>query len=149
MIPEKMDPLNGMLLEHLARYYFSVEYANGRVLDIASGTGYGTIPKAQRLVLKEIVVVDNDEETFRYARAKHYHSLIQYMKLNAEDTELPQKLGQFDVILSFETLEHLSQEEIFMNNLYTMLNQVEHLLFPHPLEQAGVSPQMSTIISTN
>ncbi|WP_044022141.1 class I SAM-dependent methyltransferase [Bacillus sp. SG-1] len=134
VIPEKMDPLNGMLLEHLARYYFSVEYANGRVLDIASGTGYGTkiIAKAQKSVLKEIVAVDNDEETLRYARAKHYHPLIHYKKLNAEDTELPQKLGQFDVILSFETLEHLSQEETFMNNLYTMLKPGGTLIISTP-----------------
>jgi 2-polyprenyl-3-methyl-5-hydroxy-6-metoxy-1,4-benzoquinol methylase len=134
VIPERMDPLNGMLLEHLARYYFAVEYAKGRVLDIACGTGYGTkiIAKAQKSVLEEVVAVDHDEETLKYARSKHFHPLIQYKKMDAEDAELAPKLGTFDLIMSFETLEHLTQEKAFLNNLYHMLKPGGTLIISTP-----------------
>jgi 2-polyprenyl-3-methyl-5-hydroxy-6-metoxy-1,4-benzoquinol methylase len=134
VIPEKMDPLNGMLLEHLARYYFAIELVEGRILDLACGTGYGSkiIAKAKKSVLKEIIAVDNDEATLNYARAKHYHPLIQYKKMDAEDTDLPAKLGTFDVIISFETLEHLTQENVFMNNLYHMLKPGGTLIISTP-----------------
>ncbi|TYR76584.1 class I SAM-dependent methyltransferase [Rossellomorea vietnamensis] len=134
VIPEKMDPMNGMLLEHLARYYFAIEYSKGRVLDISCGTGYGSkiIAKAQKAFLDEIIAVDNDEETLHYAKSKHYHPLIQYTNMNAEDPELPGTLGQFDCIISFETLEHLYHEEIFMNNLYQMLKPGGTLIISTP-----------------
>jgi 2-polyprenyl-3-methyl-5-hydroxy-6-metoxy-1,4-benzoquinol methylase len=136
VIPEKMNPLNGMLLEHLARYYFTVEYAKGRVLDIACGTGYGSkiIAKAKKAELEEIVAADNDEAALNYARSNHFHPLIRYKKVDAEDSELPNKLGlgTFDLIISFETLEHLSQEETFMNNLYTMLKPGGTLIISTP-----------------
>lgn len=48
IIPKLMKPMNGMLLEHIARYYFATPYVRGRVLDIACGTGYGS-----HLVAKE------------------------------------------------------------------------------------------------
>lgn len=134
VIPEKMDPLNGMLLEHLARYYFSIEYAKGRVLDIACGTGYGSkiLAKAQKSKLSEVVAVDNDAAALKYAAAKHFHPLIQYKNHDAEDPELPEKLGKFDLIISFETLEHLQEETVFMNNLYNMLKPGATLIISTP-----------------
>ncbi|MGM0845379.1 MAG: class I SAM-dependent methyltransferase [Bacillota bacterium] len=134
VIPEKMDPLNGMLLEHLARYYFAIESVKGRVLDIACGSGYGSkvIAKANKAFLDEIVAVDHDEETLKYAKSKHYHPLIQYIKMDAEDPRLPEKLGLFDSIISFETLEHLAQEEMFMKNLYNLLKPGGTLIISTP-----------------
>ncbi|WP_456274358.1 class I SAM-dependent methyltransferase [Bacillus sp. AK031] len=134
VIPEQMDPMNGMLLEHLARYYFAVEYAKGRVLDIACGTGYGSkiIAKAQKAVLSEIVAVDHDEKTLSHAKAKHYHPLIKYVMENAADSKLPGKLGKFDLIISFETLEHLEDEERFMDNLYQLLKPGGTLIISTP-----------------
>ena len=41
VIPKKMHPNNGLLVEHLARYKFASQYAKGRVLDLACGVGYG------------------------------------------------------------------------------------------------------------
>ncbi|MGF2616727.1 class I SAM-dependent methyltransferase [Rossellomorea aquimaris] len=134
VIPEMMDPMNGMLLEHLARYYFAMEYAKGRVLDISCGTGYGSkiIAKARKAFLDEIIAVDNHEETLQYAKAKHYHPLIQYLKMDAEDPKLPGTLGQFDLIISFETIEHLAREKTFTDNLYHMLKPGGTLILSTP-----------------
>ncbi|KON87554.1 SAM-dependent methyltransferase [Sporosarcina globispora] len=134
IIPEEMPITNGMLLEHLARYYFSLYYAEGRVLDIACGTGYGSkiMAKAKKAEIKEIIAVDLDEETLKYARQHHYHPLVKYVNANAEDETLPDQLGIFDVITSFETLEHLASEELFLNNLYKMLKPGGTLILSTP-----------------
>ncbi|WP_367226134.1 hypothetical protein [Exiguobacterium sp. AM39-5BH] len=39
VIPDRMDSMNGLLLEHISRYHFALLYMNGRVLDFASGAG--------------------------------------------------------------------------------------------------------------
>lgn len=41
VIPYLMSPMNGLLLEHIARYQFAIDYVQGRALDIACGVGYG------------------------------------------------------------------------------------------------------------
>jgi hypothetical protein len=35
IIPKTIKMMNGMLLEHIARYYFALPYIKGRALDIA------------------------------------------------------------------------------------------------------------------
>ncbi|MEK3853560.1 class I SAM-dependent methyltransferase [Cytobacillus sp. FSL H8-0458] len=134
IILEEMPVTNGMLLEHLARYYFALYYAKGRVLDIACGTGYGSkiMAKAKKKEINEIVAVDIDKDTLKYARQHHYHPLVQYVKANAEDDSLPEQLGFFDVITSFETLEHLASEEIFLNSLFKMLKPGGTLILSTP-----------------
>ncbi|SDJ11144.1 Methyltransferase domain-containing protein [Alteribacillus bidgolensis] len=70
IIPKVMHPSNGMLLEHLARYYFAIPYASGRVLDIACGTGYGAqmTAKAKKKEITEIIGIDIDPKTINYAK---------------------------------------------------------------------------------
>ncbi|MUV37584.1 Juvenile hormone-III synthase [Lentibacillus sp. JNUCC-1] len=134
VIPEKMDVLNNLLIEHLARYHFSVPHARGRVLDIACGSGYGThiIAKECKARIDEIIGVDIDPATLDYARATYYHPLSSFIKGNVTDPDLPEKLGQFDVILSFETIEHVHEEAQFMDNLYSMLKPGGTLILSTP-----------------
>lgn len=123
IIPEKMGMMNNLLLEHLARYHFSIPHVRGRVLDFASGSGYGThiIAKACKNEIDEIVGVDFDLEALEYARAAYYHPLSSFIEGNVTDPGLPEKLGHFDTILSFETVEHVTDEKQFLANVYAML----------------------------
>ncbi|CAM3497821.1 class I SAM-dependent methyltransferase [Cytobacillus oceanisediminis] len=134
IIPEELPITNGMLLEHLARYYFSLYYAKGRVLDIACGTGYGSkiMAKSKKEEINEIIAVDIDEETLKYARQNHYHPHVKYVKADAADEKLPDDLGLFDVITSFETIEHLETEEAFLDNLFKMLKPGGILILSTP-----------------
>lgn len=126
--------MNKLLLEHVARYQFSLEYAQGRVLDFACGAGYGTymIAKENKKEITEAIGIDIDQETIHYARGKYYHPLVQYLQENTVDPELPEKLGQFDTIVSFETLEHVKEEDIFMSNIYDMLKPGGTLILSTP-----------------
>jgi 2-polyprenyl-3-methyl-5-hydroxy-6-metoxy-1,4-benzoquinol methylase len=123
VIPELMNPMNGLLLEHLARYSFSIPYVKGQVLDIACGSGYGTfmIAKSCKKVTDQIIGVDVDSDTIQYAKKTYNHPLIRYQTEDAISPELPKKIGTFDTILSFETIEHVTNDQQFMANVLNML----------------------------
>ncbi|MCT8137140.1 class I SAM-dependent methyltransferase [Anaerobacillus sp. CMMVII] len=134
IIPKEMKPTNGMLLEHTARYYFSTPYVRGRVLDIACGTGYGSqmVAKKNKQEIDEMIGVDIDEETLKYAKQHYYHPILTFQKENALDPHLPEKLGTFDTILSFETIEHIEDDELFMKNMYELLKPGGTLVLSTP-----------------
>ncbi|UFJ39472.1 class I SAM-dependent methyltransferase [Brevibacillus humidisoli] len=142
VIPELMKPTNGLLLEHLARYYFATPYVEGRVLDLACGVGYGThmMAKTCKKEAAEIVGVDVDPETIQYANKTYNHPLITYQTADALDPELPQKLGLFDTIVSFETIEHLDDDQRFMASLYEMLRPGGTLVLSSPFGQGRGKP---------
>jgi 2-polyprenyl-3-methyl-5-hydroxy-6-metoxy-1,4-benzoquinol methylase len=142
VIPDLMKPTNGMLLEHIARYYFSTPYVKGRVLDIACGSGYGThmIAKTCKKDIDEVIGVDVDETTVEYARHTYYHPLSTFRVEDALDPKLPEKLGQFDTILSFETIEHITDDQAFIKNLYDMLRPGGTLVLSTPFGQGRGKP---------
>jgi 2-polyprenyl-3-methyl-5-hydroxy-6-metoxy-1,4-benzoquinol methylase len=142
VIPDQMKPTNIMLLEHIARYHFSIPYAKGKVLDIACGAGFGTqiIAKAAKERLEQVVGVDIDESTITYAKARYYHPLIQFLCDNAVDPTLPERLGTFDTIISFETIEHIEQEQRFLENVYRLLKPGGTLVMSTPFGQGRGMP---------
>lgn len=142
VIPDQMDPLNGMLLEHIARYYFSLLYLNGRVLDFASGSGYGSqlIAKNLKGRVEEVVAIDLSEETTRYARGRYYHPNVNYIVGDVLDRTLPEQLGTFDCIVSFETIEHVGDFELFMANAWELLKPGGTLVLSTPFGQGIGKP---------
>lgn len=142
VIPELMKPTNGLLLEHIARYHFAIHYAKGRVLDFACGSGFGSniIATAAKKELDEVVAIDIDQASITYAKSKYYHPLISFKQENAVDPLLPSKMGEFDLIISFETLEHVQEEEIFLENIYKMLKPGGTLVISTPFGQGRGKP---------
>ncbi|MBP1934533.1 class I SAM-dependent methyltransferase [Ammoniphilus resinae] len=142
IIPKLLKPTNGMLLEHIARYYFATPYIKGRVLDIACGTGYGChmVAKERKREVTEIIGVDNDVQTLAYANHEYNHQKVTYMLGDAVDPGLPEKLGQFDTILSFETIEHVQDDQRFMDNLYQMLKPGGILVLSSPFGRGRGMP---------
>jgi 2-polyprenyl-3-methyl-5-hydroxy-6-metoxy-1,4-benzoquinol methylase len=134
IIPKQLKPTNGMLLEHIARYYFATPYVQGRVLDLACGTGYGChmVAKERKYEVTELVGVDNDPETIAYANREYNHQKVSYVLGDALDPELPERLGRFDTILSFETIEHVEDDRRFMDQLYAMLQPGGTLVLSSP-----------------
>jgi 2-polyprenyl-3-methyl-5-hydroxy-6-metoxy-1,4-benzoquinol methylase len=142
IIPKLLKPTNGMLLEHLARYYFAAPYVKGRVLDLACGSGYGShmVAKERKREVEEIVAVDVDEETIQYANREYHHQKITFRKGDATAPSLPEELGQFDTILCFETFEHVADEEALLNNLYRMLKPEGTLVLSSPFGRGRGMP---------
>lgn len=134
MIPKEMCSTNASLLEHTARYYFSTPYVRGRVLDIACGTGYGSqmVAKVCKKEVDEMIGIDIDEETLKYAKANYYHPLLTYRQGDVLDLDLVKKHGTFDTILTFETIEHVEDDALFMQNMYNLLNKGGKLILSTP-----------------
>ncbi|WP_194842009.1 class I SAM-dependent methyltransferase [Gracilibacillus salitolerans] len=134
VIPENMDITNELLIEHLARYHFSVPHIYGRTLDFATGVGYGAhvIAKKCKHGLEEIIGVDIDSNAIQYAKANYYHPLSNFKLADVTDPTLPDQLGTFDVILSFETIEHIEDEDQYMANIYHLLKPGGTLILSTP-----------------
>lgn len=98
---------------HLARYLFAAEYARDRrVLDAGTGSGYGA-----RLLRSTgattVVGIDIDPETVRQATSCFGGNGVEFLVDDCE--QLGQVTGPFDLICSFENIEHLYHPERFLD----------------------------------
>ena len=104
--------------EHWHRYYFVKDLVkNKHVCDIACGEGYGSALLA--MDAGSVTGVDIDCETIKLAQQK-YNNIpnLEYVQLNA--LNLLFEDNKFDVVVSFETLEHLEDH----NNLLSEFSRV-------------------------
>ena len=98
---------------HAARYGFATDYVTGhRVLDMACGTGYG-----MRILSSSARTVLGADVDFTAARAARDAGPI----VVADGKALPFRTSGFDVVTTFETLEHLEHRREFLAELKRVL----------------------------
>jgi SAM-dependent methyltransferase len=96
-------------LEHYHRYHFAARFAkNRRVLDVACGEGYGSAFLAK--CASEVIGIDSDQTTIDHAAQKYssMHNLT--FRVDRCETQ-HDDLGSFDLVVSYETIEHLAQND--------------------------------------
>jgi SAM-dependent methyltransferase len=95
--------------EHWHRYAFARAFAQGRrVLDAACGEGYGSALLADTAA--SVLGMDIDPAAIAHARARYAGSAN--LRFEAGDcTALDAGTGAFDLVVSFETLEHVHAQE--------------------------------------
>jgi SAM-dependent methyltransferase len=114
MIPEYSD--QNTFWEHIHRYGFAAEWVkNKRVLDIASGEGYGC-DGLRRAGARAIIGVEINQEACARATRKYG---IDVRVGNAE--AIPIDTGSIDVVVSFETIEHVARPESFLQEVKRVL----------------------------
>ncbi len=95
--------------EHWHRYAFARRFVTGkRVLDVACGEGYGSVLLAE--VADHVVGVDIDPEAIAHAREK-YAARGNLRFEHGSATVLPFPERSVDVVVSFETIEHLAKDD--------------------------------------
>jgi 2-polyprenyl-3-methyl-5-hydroxy-6-metoxy-1,4-benzoquinol methylase len=100
-----------LMKDHIARYHFASKYCRGmRVLDVATGTGYGA-NILRRNGAVEVVAVDREQAALDYAAQRYGTDGLHWM--NSDAYSLPFD-KEFDVVVSFETIEHLKEPERFI-----------------------------------
>jgi len=92
-------------LEHFHRYYFvinQIDLKNKKVLDIASGEGYGSNILSR--YAQSVIGVDLSNEAVVHAKNKYKCDNLQYIQGDA--AKIPLEDESVDVVVSFETIEH-------------------------------------------
>lgn len=115
--------------EHIARYDAATNLVKGkRVLDIACGTGYGTALLAK--AAKSVVGVDVSAQAVEYATKKFARDNVTFRKGNGRD--IPAKTAEFDVVVSYETIEHLQDYPGFIDEIKRVLKKDGLLIISTP-----------------
>ena len=107
-------------LVHTERYRYAQQFVVGKtVLDIACGTGYGcAILRAAGAA--SVRGVDLSSEAIEHASHHHADPGIVFQVGNAEDLSGLHD-GSFDVVTSFETIEHLPNVDRYLNEIRRVL----------------------------
>lgn len=110
-----------VVYEHLHRYLIASRYVDGaRVLDLASGEGYGSALLAA--AAKEVVGVDIDPVAVRHAHGRYQQPNLRFEVGSIVDAEvLPDAAELFDVVVCFEALEHVDDHEGLVANVRRLL----------------------------
>lgn len=106
--------------EHVARYAFAARFVQGcRILDSGCGTGYGTNELAAELLVSANWVVGADIAPEAVAYAKAHTSAASFVQASA--TDLPFPAGAFDLITTFEVIEHLASWRELLKEAHRVL----------------------------
>ena len=116
--------------EHLDRYRFAYTFAQGkRILDIACGTGYGS-HMLSSAGAKSVTGIDISLESIEYARRFESNNLT-FSQGNALSLKSI-KDNSFDLVVSFETIEHLNDPRRFLSELRRILKSGGILIISTP-----------------
>jgi ubiquinone/menaquinone biosynthesis C-methylase UbiE len=105
--------------EHIIRYRFVADFVkNKRVLDIASGSGYGSALLAEAGAA-QVIGIDLDEQAIKEAKARYNNSVLHFQTGSAEKLDLADK--SVECVSSFETIEHLTDVGKYLKELQRVL----------------------------
>lgn len=125
--------------EHNARYTWIQEFvSNKRVLDIACGSGRGSFLLAEKGKAKSVIGCDLDSKTIKYASIRNKHPKVNFIVANAETYS---DNMQYDIITSFETIEHFQNVEIFLLNIKKLLAKDGCFFVSTPISSVGINTQ--------
>lgn len=121
--PERIIPSEteaGIVSLHLKRYDFSLPYCKDKtVLDVACGVGYGSSYLGK--VARRVVGVEIDKESVEYARSHYQSAHVTFEEMDA--AKLRFEDSSFDVVCSFETIEHLRDIPAYLSEITRVLKK--------------------------
>ena len=105
-------------IEHLHRYALAKELARDKiVLDLACGEGYGS--NLLSGLSRRVIGVDISADSIRHASRKYIRNNLEF-RVGAA-TDFPVESESIDLVVSFETLEHLVEHEVMMAEIKRVL----------------------------
>ena len=105
-------------LMHAAAYTYAARLVDGKsVLDIGCNTGYGTSILATGA--KNVAGVDVSDRAIKYANAKYANEGLTFQVVDG--ARIPFEDNAFDVVTSFQVVEHLVEYESFFREVRRVL----------------------------
>ena len=127
-IPEDVNTPADIMSEHWARYKYATSFVKGkRVLDVACGAGYGADLLAE--TAHSVIGGDISPETIKYCKSHYTKPVFSIFDI----CEIPYPGSSFDVVVSFETIEHITDGEKFLSEIIRVLDSCGTLLISCPL----------------
>ncbi len=126
------DPTSELWGEHRSRYRFAAQFAAGqRILDVASGAGFGL----QMLRHAEgcPIGLDYDADALLEVRRLEPKALL----VHADATCLPLPAASIDLVISFETLEHVPDAGAMIKEIRRVLRPGGRLVLSTPNRTFG------------
>ncbi len=118
--------------EHLARYKFVEPFVKDQIaLDVACGVGYGT-HMLKTYGANFVYGIDISKEAITYAQNNYSSNGVKFIEGNA--ISLPLSHSSVDVIVSFETIEHLKDQDrdLYLSELSRVLKKNGTLILSTP-----------------
>lgn len=120
-----------MHAEHLVRYIAAQRLvAGGTVLDAACGSGYGSSMLAQEASF--VYALDRDPAAIAYARSHYVADNLEYIRGSV--AQLPFDDARFDAVVTFETIEHVPDYDLFLREIRRVLKRDGLLILSTPNE---------------
>jgi SAM-dependent methyltransferase len=127
-----------LFLRHKKAYEFAGGFCEGKsVLDYGCGGGYGAAVLAG--YARKVVGVDIDADALEHAK-QHYRSPnLGYEKIPA-DAPLPLERESFDVVVSFQVIEHVPDVPRYLSDLQAVLKDTGMILLTTPNRRHRLLP---------
>ncbi len=118
-------------IDHRARYEFIRDYIKDgfKILDAACGIGYGSyiIKNGKKI---RVLGLDIDNGAVAYANEYYKIEGIDFLQADILKADLSNSL--FDIIICFETLEHVENDKKLLNKFYNLLENDGMLMLSTP-----------------
>lgn len=124
-------------VHHLIRYQWAISVLKDinikdQILDIACGAGYGSYQMALTFPDIRITGCDYDPAAINYAKRNYRSPNLDYKIGNVLEWDNTIGLNKYNLIVSFDTIEHIQHREIMMENLVNHLEENGMLLLSTP-----------------
>lgn len=125
------DPKNAPI-DHFNRYSFAVDNikSSDRVLDVACACGYGSSMLAKKA--KTVLGVDIFKPVVDFAQKIFGKDNLNFICQDAQSLQLH---DSFDVVVSFETIEHIPEPQEFLKKANALLTKDGKLICSVPNEE--------------
>lgn len=121
VVPERSSEglARANLIRHKAAYLHARKKFREarRVLDVGSGTGYGSAMIATPN--REVVGVDTSDEAVKWANDTYRNENASFLIMPATELRFPD--GSFDAVCSIQSIEHFDEVKVFLSEVVRVL----------------------------